>query len=303
MVILAGISTLVSIFFAAGFLLCVLIRVRSVRRFIFALWNEIRAIGITLALMCCFIYLYITFLFFRANGEIYIGDELVCNTLLKCVAYGINVTWRSPGGIGDIMLQQNWNDGHTMMFMLFTISFFIMMLILVGTFMSVMFMCIREKHLWEERTRELSTVCIVCGATRTHFGSKTSLDKHLNETHDPWNYMQLYLYLRAKIRTDKKHMSSTEIYVAHTMGIWQHHPEDRACLRGTDCSRFMLDMSDKDPETQHHSQDNHATTNDGRLIWRELTDTMIDQVDWIKRHQLTHLNSIKSGTNMVSVSG
>ena len=65
----------------------------------------------------------------------------------------------------------------------------------------------------------------------------------------------------------------------------------------------MLDMSDKDPETQHHSQDNHATTNDGRLIWRELTDTMIDQVDWIKRHQLTHLNSIKSGTNMVSVSG
>ena len=100
---------------------------------------------------------------------------MVCDTLAKCITYGLNYGLRSRGGIGDHMLEPNWHDPWAMPIVLFEVLTDLLLLLVIGGVTSaLLFIAVKHYHALDSSKNNLRSVCFICGCSRLNFATQVT---------------------------------------------------------------------------------------------------------------------------------
>lgn len=160
-------------------------------------------IAAIVTLFVLYVFSIIQFYFFRADfGE---GE---CDTLRTCLVYTVNLGMRAGGGIGEEMegvdlldippegpspyrfadISLGWYYRSAFDFIFFLLIIIILMNIVFGIIIDT-FSDLRSQR--DEKTRNMQTMCFVCGIGRDRFDQEgeTDFKKHCEFEHNKWHYL------------------------------------------------------------------------------------------------------------------
>ena len=99
---------------------------------------------------------------------------MVCDTLVKCVTFGMSRGLAS-GGFGDFMLEQSWYNKWAMPMWIFELLLHLSLLLLLGGVMSALIlMAVKQYHSSDNSKHRLRSVCFICGASRLNFATQVT---------------------------------------------------------------------------------------------------------------------------------
>ena len=158
------------------------------------------------------LYFRSTFVLESSDGDI----DKVCDGMFDCFLYTLNMGFRNGGGIGDALL--TLSRSHSLYYerVLFDMTFFIVMVVLL---LNLIFGVVLDSfgELREESQKRLEDTrsrCFVCGYERAVLDRDgNGFNQHIQNDHNLFSYVSLYVYLRYKNKTT---LTGLESYV------WSH---------------------------------------------------------------------------------
>jgi len=215
--VLALLGTFANRFFFAAHLFDMVARSFTLQQVIATLTKRIKAIVFTIVLIGSAVYFYsvLGFMFFR--NSYYYEDRYLCENLLQCFVTTLNFGIRSPGGIGDILVNLSWEDGTFWGRFLFDFTFFFVISML---FLNLIFGIIIDtfaelRSAQHERDIEMKDKCFICGITRTRFEKEkaSGFKTHIMSDHNMWNYVFFIFHVRKKYIHYSLEFTGPESYV------------------------------------------------------------------------------------------
>lgn len=159
--------------------------------------------------------LFVIFVFTMIIAEKYQATidntENLCIDIDTCFIFTLNWGLRNGGGVADSMIVQPDGDSyleknlHDVFFFIIinVVALNIIFGIIIDTFQQL-----RDSS--QERDEDKSNICFVCGNERSEFSKQgVSFSKHIEEQHNPWNYLYYLYYLQDKGEDD---LSGIEYY-------------------------------------------------------------------------------------------
>ena len=141
------------------------------------------------------------------------NDIPVCNNLINCYCYVLDLGLRNGGGVGDAMVNVPFGNGYFYGKFFMTVTFFIFVnLVSLNIIFGIIIDTFAElrKEL-EEREDEDYRACFICGMERKDFEKKDkSFDYHKAVEHSLWNYVYFIIYLNHQPKLD---MTGVESHV------------------------------------------------------------------------------------------
>lgn len=135
------------------------------------------------------------------------NGEAICNTMKECFMIVSNEGQRLGGGISDAMYIVDINNSGYFGRWFFSVSFFLLVN-LIGlqiTLGSIIDAFSFMRDLRNEREFDKRDNCFVCGLTRGEFeqNAKKSFDKHTQEEHNKWTYIDYIIYLEKLLPAER----------------------------------------------------------------------------------------------------
>eukprot|EP00656_Telonema_subtile_P051845 TRINITY_DN7074_c0_g4_i2.p1 TRINITY_DN7074_c0_g4~~TRINITY_DN7074_c0_g4_i2.p1 ORF type:complete len:2215 (+),score=650.22 TRINITY_DN7074_c0_g4_i2:770-7414(+) len=219
MFIIAILGVSVSNFFFAIFVFDVVAHSYTMQSILKTLSNRIHSISLTVILIMGVVYLYsvIGFIWFR--DDFYFEDRYTCETLLQCFSTTLNYGVRSPGGVGDVLVDEPWDTDKYWSRFVFDFTFFlIVVLLLLNVVLGVIidtFAELRQKR--GKREEERRSKCLICGIKRTRFedSSANGFARHVSDDHNMWNYVYFMVHTRRKAIDYMSEFTGPESFVYH----------------------------------------------------------------------------------------
>ena len=191
------------------------IRSQTVKQVYAAVSKNVSQFLWTLFILIVVTVVYSSIGFFFLNNDFVSGDDSLCETALSCFLNTINLGLRSGGGIGDVITPQPYDSNDVVWRVIFDMSFFIIMIILL---LNLIFGMIIDSF-GELRDQKASNdedqknVCFICGIERSKFERHTNYEEHILNDHNPWAYVYYVVYRLDRFKNEKVEMTDIEILV------------------------------------------------------------------------------------------
>ena len=214
-----AVLALINAYCSVLLLLFLLIRTRAIYNLVAALGRVAGHALLVLLMSILTTYGGSLLIFLHMNGKMVWNGELPCDTLRKCVTYGVFKGITGPGGIGDLMMIPTWYQQEGTYVMLFNVFFFmVVVLIQQAIIVALVSKSFSELRCQNEKTSRLEHFkCFICGQDRKQFGSLKEFHDHRSHMHDPWKYMKLRIYLEEKLLRNRHELTGIESHVAKKM--------------------------------------------------------------------------------------
>ena len=125
----------------------------------------------------------------------------ICNTVYSCFLYSLNLGLRNGGGIADSQDIMDIDDPKFNYKLVFDVSFYMLInIISLNIIFGIIIDTFAELRDGQNtRDDDMLNNCFVCGYDRESFEKEgLSFDKHCKFEHNPINYINFLVYLRAK---------------------------------------------------------------------------------------------------------
>eukprot|EP00658_Telonema_sp_P-2_P015843 TRINITY_DN1611_c0_g1_i7.p1 TRINITY_DN1611_c0_g1~~TRINITY_DN1611_c0_g1_i7.p1 ORF type:complete len:2287 (+),score=713.24 TRINITY_DN1611_c0_g1_i7:154-6861(+) len=215
--LIAVLGAVVSRFFLSLCILDVISHSYMMRAILATLAARSQTIAVSLLLICTVTYLYsvLAFNFFRE--DYFFEDRYTCETLLQCFTTTINYGLRSPGGVADVLVEEEWDSSTYWSRAVFDLTFYILViLLLLNVILGVIidaFAALRSKN--EKLKKEQRSRCLICDIKRTKFENLSSVgfQTHVKKEHNLWNYVFFIFHTRRKAIEHLNEFTGPELYV------------------------------------------------------------------------------------------
>jgi hypothetical protein len=198
-------GTIISPLFFSFHLLEIVIRSVLLQNVFQAVMLNGRSLILTALLGVIVIYIYAIIAFVSFHEQFVLLDDgsKLCNTLALCLVTVFN--FGITGSLSDVMEQIGYSNNEIWFRLLFDVSFFIIVLIILlniifGIVIDSFSQLRDEKALIENDMKEK---CFICSISEAEF-NRHSIDfqHHIKNEHLVWEYLYFFVYLKRKEVTD-----------------------------------------------------------------------------------------------------
>ena len=166
------------------------------------------------ALGVVIIYIYSVVGFALYRGSFDYQSDLWCDSLFECFLTSLNAGLRAGGGLGDVLVSDNFIWAHVGLKIFYDLSFFV----IISTIgLNIIFGIIVDtfSELRDERYRivdDMQSVCFICSLPSYDFDRNAAgFVHHIKKEHNMWGYLLFAIYLNEK---NPSEYTAFEAYVA-----------------------------------------------------------------------------------------
>ena len=172
----------------------------------------------TFLLLLITVYIYSMIGYYFLNEYFHVDDKPICGDAFQCFFETLSEGLRAGGGIADSILTPDYNENSRIIYLLiviYDISFFFLVIVLL---LNVVFGMIidsfgnlrDENKIYQE---DKKNVCFICGINRDEYERVASFDVHVEQEHNPKNYLYYLIYVCQKEKVSAIHLTDIESYV------------------------------------------------------------------------------------------